>query len=190
MARMLGPKTARQTDTRGTLARDILHMVADALAGRAPARTADLIAAFSPESRDERNRIWKTIKYLEEKDRIEIREQNGDLYVTLTRTGENKLDEDAIWDLAVKTPGRWDHKWRLVLFDLPVGESRNRHSFRAKLEDLGFRLYQRSVFIYPYECGSEIDAIARWYGVDEHIRYIVATEIHDMHRFAREFGLS
>lgn len=189
MVRLMVTKGPKQTDARGTLARDILRMVAHTLAGRTPARTTDLIAAFSPADREDRNRIWKTIKYLEEKNRIEMEEHGGEWYVTLTRDGELKIDEDAIWNMAVKTPGRWDHKWRLVMFDLPTERDRNRHSFRAKLEDLGFKLYQRSVFIFPYECHEEIHTIAKWYGVDDYIRYIVATEVHDMRKFAKAFDL-
>jgi len=58
-----------------------------------------------------------------------------------------------------------------------------------QLEDLGFKLYQRSVFIYPYECHEEVHTIAKWYGVDQYIRYIVATEVHDMRKYVQEFDL-
>jgi len=187
-----GIKTAAEY-RRGELAKDILRLVAagvvvGGMAVVAP-KTLQLIDYLNPKGRFERNRIWKTIKYLEEKNRIRIEDRGDALYVHLTSDGRLKLNEDAIWDMAVKKPYRWDHKWRLVMFDLPVRHNKTRDSFRLKLADIGFKLYQRSVFIYPYECHEEVHAIAQWYGVDEYIRYIVATEVHDMRRFAKIFDL-
>jgi hypothetical protein len=48
---------------------------------------------------------------------------------------------------------------------------------------------KRSVFIYPHECQEEVLAVAKWYGVEDHVRYLVATEIHDMRRFIEVFKL-
>lgn len=187
-----GIKTAAEY-RRGELARDILRLVGagvvkGSLLAMGPG-TAQLIDYFDPKGRHERNRIWKAIKYLEQKNRIRIEERDTGQYAYLTSVGKLKLNEDAIWDMTVKKPYRWDHKWRLVMFDLPARHNKVRNEFRLKIEDLGFKLYQRSVFIYPYECHEEIHAIARWYGIDACIRYIVATEVHDMRRFVKIFDL-
>ncbi|MBM3261241.1 CRISPR-associated endonuclease Cas2 [Candidatus Kaiserbacteria bacterium] len=187
-----GIKTAAEY-RRGELTRDILKLVAagvvvGGMAVAAP-NTLQLIDYLNPKGVRERKRIWSTIRYLEQKNRIRIEERGHDQYVYLTSAGETKLNEDTIWELAIKAPYRWDRKWRIVMFDLPSKHEQARKSFRLKLEDLGFKLYQRSVFIYPHECHQEVLTIAKWYGVDEYIRYIVATEIHDMRRFVQEFDL-
>lgn len=185
-----GIKTAAEY-RRGQLARDILRLVgAGVVVGTsvmAP-NTMQLIEYFDPKSRAERNRLWKAIKYLEDKHRIQIEDRGGEKYVMLTAGGRTKLDETTVWELAVAAPRSWDKKWRLVMFDFP-SRIRERHAFRLKLEDMGFIQYQRSVFIYPYECHEEVHTIARWYGLDEYVRYIVATEVHDMRAFAKRFGL-
>lgn len=190
--RFKGIKTVSEY-RRGELTKDILRLVGAGLlvGGMAIAapNTVQLIDYLNPKGRAERNRIWKTIKYLEEKNRIRIEERGNNLYVYLTSEGHVKLNEDSICELAIKKPYRWDRKWRLVMFDLPARHNKARDPFRLKLEDLGFRLYQRSVFIFPYECHEEVHTIAQWYGIDEHIRYIVATEVHDMRQFAKLFDL-
>jgi len=187
-----GIKTASEY-RRGELTKDILRLVGagivvSGMAIAAP-NTLQLIDYLNPKGRTERNRIWKTIKYLEQKNRIRIEERGNNLYVYLTSEGHVKLNEDAIGELMIKKPYRWDHKWRLVMFDLPAHHNKARDPFRLKLEDLGFKLYQRSVFIFPYECHEEVHTIAQWYGIDQHIRYIVATEVHDMRQFAKLFDL-
>ncbi len=177
------------TAVRGALTKDLLRLVHAVSSKNAIVSTDELIGYFNPVGREARNRIWKTIKYLEEKNRIHIEHRGEEQYVYLTAEGRIKLNEDAIWEMVVRRPEEWDQKWRLVMFDLPSERDRHRHSFRVKLEDLGFKLYQRSVFIFPYECHEEIHTIAKWYGIDEHIRYIVATEVHDTRHFAKLFDL-
>lgn len=187
-----GIKTAREY-RQGELARDILRLVGAGIvvagAAFAAPNTVQLIKYFDPKSPRERNRIWKTIKYLEAKHKIDLEEREGVLSVILTAQGRLQLDEDAVWELAVRRPYRWDRKWRIVMFDFPARHEHARKAFRLKLQDLGFVLYQRSVFIYPYECHEEVHTIAKWYGVDQYIRYIVATEVHDMREFVKVFGL-
>jgi DNA-binding transcriptional regulator PaaX len=177
---------------RGELIKDILRLVAagvvvGTMAAAAP-NTVQLIDYLNPKGRVERRRIWAMIKYLEQKRRIRIEHRGDQYYVYLTSTGKLKLDENRIRELVPTIPRRWDRKWRLVMFDFP-STCRARHAFRTKLKDLGFHPYQRSVFIFPYECQEEVTVIAQWYRVDAYIRYVVATEIEDMRRFVKLFDL-
>lgn len=185
-----GIKTAAEYE-RGEFAKDVLRLIgAGVVAGAsvvAP-NTIQLVEYFQPRSRAERNKIWNTITYLERKGYVTLHEHNGQQYLHLTKTGRIKFDEERIWELTLANPARWDHKWRIVMFDFP-SSCKVRHVFRAKLEDFGFQMYQRSVFIYPHECQEEVIAVAKWYGVEDHIRYLVATEIHDMRRFVEVFKL-
>ena len=187
-----GIKTIREYQ-RGELAKDILRLIgAGVLVGGAAIiapNTLQLIEYFDPKGPQERNRIWKAIKYLEQKNHVTFEERGEQTVVRLTSTGETRVHEEAIWELAIAVPRAWDRKWRIVMFDLPSSHEKVRQAFRLKLEDLGFKLYQRSVFIFPYECHEEVHTIAKWYGVDHCVRYIVATEINDMRHFAQKFDL-
>lgn len=186
-----GIKTAAEY-RRGELARDILRLVGvGVLVGTvvvAP-NMAQVIDYFNPRGRAERKRIWEAIKYLEKRGRIAIEEHEKGDYVTLTKQGRIKFDENVVWELAITTPFRWDKKWRFVLFDVPSRYGYARNAFREKLKDLGFLMYQRSVFIYPYECHEEVFVIAKWYRIDAHVRYVVASEINDMRYFINKFDL-
>jgi DNA-binding transcriptional regulator PaaX len=186
-----GIKTAAQYE-RGELAKDLLRLVGAGIVagvGVAAPNTLQLLDYLDPKGRTQRNKIWNSIRYLERHGDVEIRtEPDGKDYVYLTRQGKVRLDGDGIWELQLSKPRQWDRKWRLVLFDFPARVTR-RHEFRAKLEDFGFQMYQRSVFIYPHECREEVFAVAKWLELDDYIRYIVATDIHDMRYFVRAFDL-
>ncbi len=178
---------------RGELARDVLKVAAAGLAVGsvivAP-NMPQIIDYFDPKGVAERRRIWRAIRYLEERNTIEIRKEDGHEMVFLTKKGKVQLDEDSIWDMEIRKPWHWDHKWRLIMFDLPARFERVRRPFREKLADFGLVSYQKSIFIYPYECQEEILTLAEFYGVREYICYIVADEISNMREIAKRFDLS
>lgn len=186
-----GIKTAAEYK-RGELAKNVLRLIGAGVAiGTvvvAP-NMAQVIDYFHPRGRAEKKRIWNAIHHLERRGHLRVEERAGGQYVTLSDKGRQRLSEEMIWELALHTPLRWDKKWRLVMFDIPDRQERARRSFRLKLEDLGFLMYQKSVFIYPHECQNEVLAVAKWFGVNGGVRYVVATEIYDMRRFVQEFDL-
>lgn len=187
-----GIKTAAEY-RRGEITKDILRLVGAGviMAGAIAAPNAvQLIDMFDPKSPRERNRIWKALKYLESKRHVELDNEGAHTFVRLTESGKRRLDEERIWEMTIQSPRRWDRKWRLVLFDIPARSETIRQSFRQKLEDFGLKLYQRSVFIYPHECYEQVTIVAKWYGVDMHVRYIVAEEINDARKFLKEFDLA
>lgn len=45
---------------------------------------------------------------------------------------------------------KWDGKWRMVLFDIAELNRKKRDMLRAKLKELGFGMFQESVYISPH----------------------------------------
>ncbi|HET8580966.1 MAG TPA: CRISPR-associated endonuclease Cas2 [Candidatus Paceibacterota bacterium] len=177
---------------RGELTKDILRLVGAGVKLGAivtAPNLAQVIDYLDPKGRNERNRIWKAIKYLESKERVRIVEKDGTQILILTHQGKQKLDEVMIWELEIRPPRRWDKKWRLVMFDFPEHRTTAHQSFRQRLLELGFQMYQQSVLIYPHECRDEVQAIAHWFHVGDRVRYVVATEINDARRYAKAFHL-
>jgi hemin uptake protein HemP len=131
-----GIKTAAEYE-RGEFAKDVLRLIgAGVVVGTsvvAP-NTLQVLDYFRPNNRVERNKIWNTIKYLERKGHVAIHEHNGQEYLYLTREGKVKFDEERIWELTLANPSRWDHKWRIVMFDFPntcKSRSVNRNGTRS-----------------------------------------------------------
>ncbi len=48
--------------------------------------------------------------------------------------------------------GTWDHKWRLLFFDIAEWKRSMRDRLRRTLKQYGFKQIQRSVWVYPFEC--------------------------------------
>ena len=118
---------------------------------------------------------------------------DGTATITLTDRGERRALTYQISKMRIKLPARWDGKWRLVMFDIPERFKKARDALRARLKQIGFREFQRSVFIHPFECKNEIDFIIEFYQVRPWVRYAIVdsidNEFHLKQKFRHVLGL-
>lgn len=75
--------------------------------------------------------------------------KNGQAYFRLTSQGKEKLKRD--FPLLSFQRKKWDKKWRIVVFDIAEVSRKRRDMLRKKLEDLGFGMLQKSVWITSYD---------------------------------------
>jgi len=119
----------------------------------------------------------------------------GDIHITkdsvvITKKGKERILKYSLEDMEIKKPVKWDGKWRLVMFDIPDYKRKASNVLRHKLESLGFIPYQKSIFIFPYDCRNEIDYIREIYEVGGNVKLIVAEEIDDTDYFKHKFHLN
>ncbi|MFH0806277.1 MAG: hypothetical protein V1885_00955 [Candidatus Brennerbacteria bacterium] len=68
----------------------------------------------------------------------------------LSREGKKFSERYARREAVEKAHGKWDGKWRLVSFDVPVVQNRARHQLRVLLIEFGFYPLHKSVWASPY----------------------------------------
>lgn len=105
---------------------------------------------------------------------IDVAIQAGRIRYTITPAGAYRLQELALDEINIARPKVWDKKWRLVAFDVPVGQSRRRQEFVAKLQSLNFFMLQKSLWVHPFPCFKEVEEIASHYNI---LRYCSLMEI-------------
>ena len=117
-----------------------------------------------------------------------IRKVKENTYI-LTEKGEKRLQNIVIDEVIVKSPKKWDGKWRLVIYDLPIRFKKARNAFRWKLKDLGFFQFQKSAWIYPYPCEGEVLFVADFFGVRKHIEILEVSKVLHEAKIKARFGL-
>jgi len=50
---------------------------------------------------------------------------------------------------------QWDRKWRIVIFDIPENDRKERNFLRSYLKSFGLKELQKSVWVYPYDIEKE-----------------------------------
>lgn len=72
---------------------------------------------------------------------------------------------------------RWDGYWRIVMFDIPQTERRERDLLRRELSEVGFKKLQGSVWISPDECEEYIKLLKADKRIGKRVIYLKTKEI-------------
>lgn len=134
-------------------------------------------------------RLRQTLKRLKKQKEIEVVETRDGPIVKITEKGIVRALKYKLGEMKIKKPAKWDGKWRLIIFDIPHSRKKLRDLFREKLKELGFHSLQKSVFIYPYPCGDEIEFLRQVFEVGEDVIYIIADRFEGEREIRRYFNL-
>lgn len=118
-----------------------------------------------------------------------IREKGGKVKIKLTNKGQKRFLEMSLSSLKIKRAEKWDGKWRIVIFDIPVKQNPGREALRSKMKNLGFKQLQKSVWIIPWECEDEILFVAEVYKVEKYVEIITAENILHGKEFRQIFKI-
>lgn len=109
--------------------------------------------------------------------------RNAHGYLRLTDKGQEEMEylehnNFEKWR-AQNIPRRWDKKWRILIFDIKEEQRMVRDYIRNKLESIGFRRIQDSVFVFPYDCEDLIALLKADFKVGHDLIYIIADAIEN-----------
>lgn len=111
--------------------------------------------------------IRKTINRLEKDGLLhkEKREPHAPFYLT----GRGRLLLEKHRACLRESPRSWDHRWRVVVFDIPEKRGDVRLYLRSFLKTLGFGKVQKSVWISPYDFEEQVREFARKLDIPQYI---------------------
>jgi len=81
---------------------------------------------------------------------------------------------------------KWDHLWRVISFDIPE-KTGCRKKFQRQLLSVGCYKLQRSTYVYPHECKTEILTIAANLGVSKYVTVYATPNLGNREVTARDF---
>jgi CRISPR-associated endonuclease Cas2 len=129
----------------------------------------------------EEEKIKRVLKNLEKRDIISLKEKGGKIFVHTVNNHHHQVIKYSIkilLDFKKKTK-KWNGKWFMVFFDVPEIQRNKRDYLRGFLVKLGFYPYQKSVYLFPYECEKEVSLIKKIVEGAKYMKYIVAEKIED-----------
>lgn len=129
----------------------------------------------------EEKRVMRVLNYLEKREIITLEEKDNSVFVHTVNNNHPtviKYSIKALLNFKKKTK-KWNGKWFMVFFDVPESQRNKRDYLRAYLVKLGFYPYQKSVYLFPYECEKEVILIKKIVEGAKYMKYIVAEKIED-----------
>ena len=137
-----------------------------------------------------RRRINRALNVFLLNNYIQIEGWGKDTRIKFTKGGRNKIKREAkMRNMELRNDGKWDGKWRLVIFDIPETKKKTRDAIAYKLKDLGFKPIQKSSFIYPYECESEVDFLKDYFNLNEEVSYMLVERLSNDKKIRKIFSL-
>lgn len=129
----------------------------------------------------EKKKIERSLKILEKREIIILEEKDDKVFIQLHKNGKSKIIKYSIKLLLdfKKKEKKWKGKWYIVFFDVPEIQRNKRDYLRRFLLKLGFYPYQKSVYLFPYECEEEINLIKTVVEGAKYMKYTIAEKIED-----------
>ena len=124
-----------------------------------------------------------------------IEEKNGyedSVLVSLTEKGMLRVINFSFRRLNDRTNNKnehWDGKWRMVAFDIPNSHRKGRNALNYRLKMGGFCEFQKSIFLYPYDCKKEIGAFVKLFKLEKYVRFGLLDFIDNQERLKIRFKI-
>ncbi len=184
----------KRTKRLGAVQKKILLLLLGGLAlscSRSPSRSLQIIRGMRETWKDiDKQAADRAIQALYESRLVDAKENSdGIVTLVLNEDGKKRVLTYTIRDMKIPRPDKWDLKWRLILFDIPEHKREKRDAFRDHLDYMGLFCLQKSAWVYPFECKSEIDFIVEFLDIRQHVRYIVIEQIDNEAHLKRFFKM-
>ena len=115
------------------------------------------------------------IYYLKRKGYIRSKNLENKKGIILTKRGINKaLKASFVLERAKR---RKDGKWVMLIFDMPAKNKRARNLLRSVLLNLGYKLFQQSVWISPYDISEKTEKLLQFYSLDNYVKIFLIEEL-------------
>ena len=132
--------------------------------------------------------MYKSLHYLHDRGYVEFISHGDTTKVKITHKGNAVIKQIEIENLQINKPASWDGKWRVVIFDVPNWKSKNRLAFTEHLKRIGFRMIQKSVWVYPFPCHEEIMVLRKFYEIEREVTYLETAMVEDQELWTKHFS--
>ncbi len=133
-------------------------------------------------------RIRETIKRLKFQGMIEYDEEDEQSPIVLTAKGMKRAIRNRLFR-SFRRQKRWDHFWRMVLFDVPE-KTGKRRAFQLVLKRSGLYRLQDSVYLSPFDIREDIDKYVRSHGIVSSVIVATTSSLGSHEKDARRYFLN
>lgn len=135
----------------------------------------------------DKKKAARTMTYLKYRKLVEVKQKNGNYHYRLTKKGWDVFEKIQIEKLTVPMPKRWDKRWRLVMFDIPLSHQKQRQFLLRHLRLLDFYMLQRSAWIHPFECEKQVGVLLKYLKLEQYVSFLVVDSGNFTHHATDHF---
>ncbi|MCX7881450.1 MAG: CRISPR-associated endonuclease Cas2 [Patescibacteria group bacterium] len=138
-----------------------------------------------------KTQIKRALNRFKKRKIIDFVQKDGEVFVYIEDKGREKIIHYSLKKLInyKRKEKKWNGNWFFVFFDVPEIERKKRNYLRKLLRYLGFYPYQKSVYVFPFECQKEVSFIKKIVEGAEYTRFIIAKKVENEEVIKRYFNL-
>jgi|SRR3989344_613304 len=115
------------------------------------------------------------VSYLKSSGYIKVKNLEGKKTVMITKEGLGKALR-ASFKIENKKK-REDGKWIMVIFDIPEKYKKSRDLLRSILHNLGYKIFQKSVWVCPYDVLEKTEKLMQLYNLENYVKIFLVEKI-------------
>lgn len=108
---------------------------------------------------------------------IKVKNLEGKKAIMLTKRGLGKALKASFKIESQKKQKREDGKWIMIIFDIPQNSWKARTLLKSVLLNLGYKKFQQSVWITPYDVFEKTEKLLQFYFLDRYVRIFLIEKL-------------
>lgn len=117
------------------------------------------------------------VYFLKKNNYIKVKNLQGKKAIIITKKGKDKALKSRFKFESINLQKRKDGKWIMIIFDIPKKHNKSRNLLRSILQNLGYKMFQQSVWITPYNVSQKTEKLLQFYSLDNYIRIFLIEKI-------------
>ncbi len=115
------------------------------------------------------------IYYLKTKGYIKVRRLENKKAIMITKEGLSKVLKASFKSGFAKK--REDGKWVMLIFDIPQKYRKSRDLLRGVLSNLGYKMFQQSVWVNPCDVSDKTEKLLQFYSLEKFVKIFLVEEL-------------
>ena len=124
-----------------------------------------------------REQFAKLIYYLKKNNYIKVKNLESKKAVILTKKGIDKVTKAHFKTDSQERMKRKDNKWIMIIFDIPEKFKLKRELLRSILIRLGYKIFQKSVWITPYDIHEKTEKLLQFHMLDIYVKIFLVEDV-------------
>ncbi|MEK7124113.1 MAG: CRISPR-associated endonuclease Cas2 [Patescibacteria group bacterium] len=122
-----------------------------------------------------RQKFNQLIYHLKKNNYIKVKNLESKKAIIITKEGLDKVLKASF--KSEKKNKRKDGKWVMIIFDIPQKHHKARSLLRSILQNLGYKIFQQSVWVTPYDVSEKTEKLLQSYSLDEYVKIFLIEEL-------------
>lgn len=140
------------------------------------------------DEREKKRELRRIVYQMKEKGLLAGDYEHG---LQVTEKARKRLEVANIRDMQAVAPRQWDGTWRIIIYDIPEDRAISRQALADRLRAYGCFQLQKSTWITPFPCRTDVVTLSSRHDVDQFVTYFEATHLDNSRaliaRFARKY---